>query len=149
MGTGRFLRFGLFIYECFRVFPLMGVFITLQAHESTATPWLIYAAPCALFPLMALFLWLDLTRYQNYLPLLLAGKCVSVTVLLVWFIISRQVTMIKDLSNSVVFIELILIGGDLLSIAAVLLIVKSVRKAAETPVLEETASVQGADMEEK
>jgi hypothetical protein len=142
MGTGRSLRFGLFIYECLRVFPLMGAFIALQASDSTATPWLIYASPCALFPLMTLFLWLDLSRYRNYLPLLLAGKCVSITVLLVWFIISGQVTMIEDFSNSVVLIELVLIGGDLLSIAAVLLILRGVKK-------EEVASVQDTDMEEK
>jgi hypothetical protein len=142
MGTGRSLRFGLFIYECLRVFPLMGAFIALQASNSTATPWLIYAAPCALFPLMALFLWLDNLRYRNYLPLLLAGKCVSVTVLLVWFIVSRQVIMIEDFSNSVVFIELILLSGDLLSIAAVLLIMKGVKKG-------EIARVPETDMEEK
>ncbi|MDR2952361.1 MAG: hypothetical protein LBU82_03870 [Treponema sp.] len=121
-----------------------------EAHDSTAIPWLVYAAPCVMFPLMALFIWLDICRYRNYLPLFLAGKCVSIAALLVWFIVSRQVTMFEGLSISsgVVLIELVLLSGDLLSIAAVLLIARNALIEAETSVFEETAGAQVTDGEE-
>jgi hypothetical protein len=118
--------------------------------ESQDSSWLVYAAPCALFPLMALFVWLDVCRYRNYLPLFLAGKCVSIAALLVWFIVSRQVTMFEGLSISsgIVLVELALLSGDLLSIAAVLLIARGAQIEAETPVFEETAGAQVTDGEE-
>ena len=146
MGIIRPLKLGLFIYECFKIFLLVAAFMALRPIEPTSFPWLIFAAPSALYPLMALFLWLDVVRYRNYLPLFAAGKCIGIMALLGWFIVSRQGTMIDDFSGRIVLIELILLSGDLFATAAVLLIIRNVPNATKTPVSDQR-SVE--DMEEK
>jgi hypothetical protein len=88
---------------------------------------IILAAPTALFPLMALFIWLDTARYKEYLPLFSAGKCIGIFLLLGWFIIFRQATMIGKILDIAIYAELILLFGDLLSLSAVLLISKNVK----------------------
>jgi len=88
---------------------------------------IVLAAPGALFPLMALFVWLDTERYKEYPPLFLAGKSISIFLLLGWFIIFRQVTMIGSIFGFAVYAESILLCGDLLSLGAVLLIGRDIK----------------------
>jgi len=89
---------------------------------------IILAAPWTLFPLMALFIWLDTDHYKAYLPLFSAGKCIGIFLMLVWFIVSRQVTMMGKLFGVAIYAELILLFGDLLSLGAVLLINRDIKK---------------------
>lgn len=88
---------------------------------------MIYAVPAVLFPLMALFIWLDTSRYEVYLPLFTAGKCLGIFVLLGWSIVSKQVTIMESF----------ILSGDLFALAVILLIMKDVQKPIETQELME------------
>jgi hypothetical protein len=51
---------------------------------------LAYAAPNALFPLMAFFLLVRFEEHKPYIFLYMAGKAVAITTILGWFIFSMQ-----------------------------------------------------------
>jgi hypothetical protein len=106
---------------------IASIFI-IQGNVPGLLTKIILAAPGALFPLMALFVWLDTNRYKEYLPLFSAGKCIGIFLLLGWLIVFRQVTMIGKIFDSAIYAELILLFGDLFSLGAVLLINKDVKK---------------------
>ncbi|MDR0472509.1 MAG: hypothetical protein LBH43_02390 [Treponema sp.] len=97
-------------------------FVVLQPAGAAAFPWLVFMTPTVLFPLMALFLWLDISRYRVYLPLFMAGKGIGIFSLLGWSIVSRKVIMTGGFSGGV--IEWILLSGDVFTIAVVLFIIK-------------------------
>ncbi|MCL2759197.1 MAG: hypothetical protein FWD22_03205 [Treponema sp.] len=127
---------GLFIYECIKIIVIATLLI-MQSREPAFFIKLILAAPGTLFPLMALFIWLDTSRYKAYLPLFAAGKCVGIFILMGWFIVSRQVTMIGSLFNAAMYIEMILLSGDLFALAAVLLIMNDLKISTEIPAISE------------
>jgi hypothetical protein len=130
MGLIRPLKLGLLIYEIFKIILLAAAFASLQSTDPAIFPWLLFAVSGVLYPLMAMFLWLDINRYRGYLPLFAAGKITGIIVLLGWFIVSPQDTMIMVFSGrgSVEFIELVLMSGlDFLAIAAVLLMIRKMR----------------------
>ena len=68
---------GLFIVECARFSFLTGGLVILRQNAEAAFPWQMYAVANALFVLMALFLWLDASKYSMYVPLYIAGKSLS------------------------------------------------------------------------
>jgi len=68
---------GLFIVECIRLSFLSEGLGILRSNVEEVFPWHIFAVPNALFVLMALFLWLDVTKYSVYLPLYISGKLLS------------------------------------------------------------------------
>jgi hypothetical protein len=84
------LRVGLFFYEVFRVLLLAGLFVFFSPLEGAAFPWggvfpfLVYVTPNALFPLMALFLWVRPGAFGAYAPLYLAGKVIAVIAFYAW-----------------------------------------------------------------
>jgi len=127
MNIVRFLKPAVFLFECIKLMVISAILI-IQGDESGLLIKIILAAPGALFPLMALFIWLDTGRYREYLPLFSAGKCISLFLLLGWFIVSRQVTMVGKAFNFAIYAEVILLCGDLLSLGAVLLINRNVKK---------------------
>lgn len=92
---------------------------------------MVFTASAVLFPLMALFIWLDAERYKVYLPLLVVGKCVGLFILVGWSIVSRHITIIWNsiwntdgIAN---FIRLILCG-DLFALAIILFIIRHIKK---------------------
>ena len=105
---------------------LVAVLI-LRSNGDNFLGLLAYTAPSALFPLMALFIWLNSQRYRAYLPLFAAGKCIWISTLLGWSIVSGQVTMMGRFLGASVFAEIVLICGDLLSIIIVLLVYRDNR----------------------
>ena len=109
----------------------MGAVLILRSNETDVSGYFVYAAPGVLFPLMALFIWLDSGRYRAYLPLFAAGKCIGISTLLGWSIVSGQVTIIGRVFGAAVLAELAFVSGDLLALAAVLLIYKDNRKNTE------------------
>jgi hypothetical protein len=131
MGIIKLLKPALFIYECARII-VVSTYMVFQGNQA-GFPVIAFAAPSALFPLIALFIWLDASRYRVYLPLFVAGKILCILSLLVWFLVFRQ-NMIIYSGNTV--IELLLACGDLFSIAIILLIMRDVKKASETQALE-------------
>ena len=68
---------GLFIVECARFSFLTGGLVILRHNAEAVFPWQMYAAANALFVLMALFLWLDASKYSVYVPLHISGKSLS------------------------------------------------------------------------
>ena len=140
MRIANILKPALFIYECVRVIILSFTLALRLPAEAGALPWMAFTLTGALFPLMALFIWIDVSRYKPYLPLFTAGKCIGVLSLLGWLIIFRQVTMIQALSGVYMSAELIFGSGDLLALAAVLLIFKSTQTMTEKQALNETRS---------
>ena len=148
MTVYRPLRAGLCIYECIRLGFLLAAFTALRPGEGTAFPWLTYGASNALFPLMALFLLLDNARYAGYAPLYAAGKCVSFFATIGWCVISRQHLLAAALrDNTFLFVAPgilgILLFGDMLSVAAGLIIGRKTR----SPVFGDrpAAVIAGAD----
>jgi len=129
------VKLGLFLNECIRIL-FLAAYVVLQPSEQTEFIKFICIAPTALFPLMALFIWLDTSRYRAYLPLFMAGKCIGACTLLVWIFFAGHHTMIFEYSN-IVYIELFLLSGDLFAIAAILLITRNDKKAAEKQALED------------
>jgi hypothetical protein len=119
----RLIKPGLLIFECMRLMALVS-FLALQRNDPALMTKMVFAAQGVLFPLMALFIWLDTDRYRAYLPLFAAGKCIGIFALLGWFIVSRQVTMIGSFKGIAVFAEALLMGGDFFALAAILLIIK-------------------------
>jgi hypothetical protein len=136
------LKPALFIYECVRIIILSFTLVYQLPADSSALPWMAFTVNGALFPLMALFIWLDISRYRPYLPLFIAGKCIGILSLLGWFIIFRQVTMVKGLSGVYIAAELIFLSGDLLALATVLLIFKDMRKLMEKPAQNEAQDAE-------
>jgi membrane-bound metal-dependent hydrolase YbcI (DUF457 family) len=128
------LKPGLFIYECIRLMFLITAIAVIQPEGLKAYPWLAYTASNALFPLITLFLWLNISRYRDYLPLLLAGKCVGLFALICWAIITRQMSMIWEFSSNPLMwlaprmVAGILMCGDFFAVTAVLLIYKNTFK---------------------
>jgi len=128
MNITRFLKPLLFTLECIKLMVIAAILIVQGGSPGLFTKALL-AAPGALFPLMALFIWLDTDRYREYLPLFSAGKCIGIFLLLGWLIIFRQVTMIGSLLGSAVYAEPLLLCGDILSLGVAFLISKDVKNA--------------------
>ena len=90
MDIYRPLGAGLFFYELLRVL-LLVVFLVLaplgggfSAGSGTFFPHVVYLSSNALFPLMAMFVWLRREEYRIYLPLYMAGKVVALVSFYVW-----------------------------------------------------------------
>jgi len=118
MSLIRILKPGLFIYEIIRLLILVFILYRVDQTESIN---LIYSAPAALLPLMALFIWLDAGRYKAFLPLFLAAKSISIFIIAGWCIASKQVTMIDSY----------ILSGDLFALAAILIIFRDIQKPTE------------------
>ncbi|MDR2784167.1 MAG: hypothetical protein LBB48_10090 [Treponema sp.] len=77
----RLVRPAIFFYELFRFIDAlkeMRVFALINdIGQPDALQMLVWVAPNMLFPLMTLFLFLDLAAYKPYIPLYIAGKCAT------------------------------------------------------------------------
>jgi len=114
----------------------LAVYTLFQPLDPGGFPRFIYTAPAVLFPLMALFIWLDASRYRAYLHLFAAGKCIGLFLLLGWSVIARF-TMTME-AYGIALTEWIILGGDFLALAAILFIIKNDNiKLTETQALEE------------
>jgi len=101
-----------------------------RSIEQLGFPQITFLASSALFPLMALFLWLDNDRYKVFMPLFTAGKCIGVFSILCWSIFSKQVKIIEVLIGSS-NIETFLLYGYLFSIIVILLIIRDKKRCNE------------------
>ena len=114
MDVYRPLRAALFFYEAFSVL-LLAVFLFIEPSlqsfvNGTIFPYLVYLSANALFPLMALFVWLRPEEYRSYLTLYAAGKIIAVVLFYLWEIFTvRQVLAAEDLVKN-----MILLGGSAL-----------------------------------
>ena len=115
MDILRPLRAALFIYETIRLL-LLVVFLFIAPLEAESYvggaffPYFVYLSANALFPLMALFIWLRPEEHQNYLSLYLAGKIIGVVSFFAWeFFSSREFPGAENLIRSIT-----LLGGSIL-----------------------------------
>ena len=92
MGIYRSLAVALFFFECLRLLALV-VFLLLTPPEGLAGVLSVYLSSNALFPLIALFVWLKPEENRNYLALYMAGKVIALVSFYAWLIFSaRQFT---------------------------------------------------------
>jgi hypothetical protein len=92
MGSYRPLRFVFFIYDFVRLVVmtslLMGFVQLTESQDGGVFPYVFYAVPNGLFPLMSFFLWVDPGAYRPFIPLYMAGKVLAVVSGLMWIIFS-------------------------------------------------------------
>ncbi|MCL1991710.1 MAG: hypothetical protein FWG66_02040 [Spirochaetes bacterium] len=91
-------------------------------------PWLLFAAPNMLFPLMALFLWLDFFKYEAYVPLFIVGKFVCIFSTISWLLVSA-IGSTTFWPGTRAF-ELVFLGSDLLAVVVFRFILKNTHAAA-------------------
>ena len=90
MGVYRPLEAVLFFYEAFRLL-LLVIFLLIAPQGGPVHGVLsAFLSSNALFPLMALFVWLRPEEYSNYLSLYIAGKIVVLVSFYVWVIFSSR-----------------------------------------------------------
>ena len=117
MDVFRPLRAALFIYECLRVL-LLVVLLFIAPLESGFSgsyasgaffPYIVFLSANALFPLMALFVWLRPEEYRNYLTLYMAGKVIGAVSFYAWgFFSSRDFPGLENIVRSIA-----LLGGSI------------------------------------
>jgi len=117
MDVYRPLRAGLFFYECLRLL-LLVVFIFVASMgnglDVKGFPNLVYLSSNALFPMMALFVWLRPEEYRNYLNLYVAGKIIVLITFYIWqFFSLREIRG----AESPVISALLLMGSVVVSLA--------------------------------
>jgi hypothetical protein len=90
------LRLGICFYDILRVFFLLALLAGVTgdlsgpggmfqgAPDGLRFPYMLYAAPNALFPLMSLFLLIRPGESRAFVPLYMTGKLVSVAALAGW-----------------------------------------------------------------
>ena len=126
MDVQRPLRVGLFFYEIVRLLLLIaclfipsleGGFNGGGMGSRTFSPQMVYLSANALFPLMALFLWLKPEEYRSYLNLYIAGKIIGLISFYAW-----EVFSFREFFRTVNFFKnMILLGSSvLISLADIL-----------------------------
>jgi len=88
MDIIRPLRAGLFVYECLRLLTLVIFLLTSPFEGSIGGPYSVYMSSNALFPIMALFMWIGYEEYRNYASLFIAGKVIAMVSFFVWEVFS-------------------------------------------------------------
>ena len=147
MDVYRPLAAALFFYEVFRL-SLLLVFLFIAPLESGFSigsgffmesfvswaffPYLVYLSANALFPLMALFVWLKPEEYRNYLTLYMAGKVITAVSFYVWEIFSsREFPGVENLARSMVLMggSVFICLADMLSIGGAWMLKSKFRRA--------------------
>ena len=93
MDVCRPLRAGLFFYECLRLFLLVVFVFAVSMGNGLAVkgfPYLVYLSSNALFPMMALFVWLRPEEHWSYLSLYIAGKIITLVTFYLWQVFSSR-----------------------------------------------------------
>jgi len=136
MSVQRPLKAVIFIYEIIR-FLLLALIISITPQpngDGALSPYLVYLSVNALFPLMALFIWLNPEEYKNYLTLYMAGKIIGTVSFFIWEIFgSRNFTGGENIITGI-----IILGGiffisfmDILSVWGALVLKKNIGQRAE------------------
>jgi hypothetical protein len=116
MGVSKPLAAGLFFYECFRLLVLVFFMLFTSEQSAISGSYTVYMSSNALFPLMALFIWLRPDEYRSYLTLYMAGKIVSLVSFYSWEIFTLLDFNRDRLVNNLIFFG----GGALIGLADML-----------------------------
>ncbi len=117
MDVYKPLGAGLFLYECLRLLMLVFFLLVAAFENASGGSYAVYMSSNALFPLMALFIWLRPEEYRNYITLYMAGKIVSLVSFYSW-----EIFTLRDLNRDENFIKNIVLfgGGALIGLADIL-----------------------------
>jgi hypothetical protein len=92
MGSYRPLRLVFFIYDFARLVVMTSLLMTFvqstESQDGGVFPYVFYAVPNGLFPLMSFFLWVDPGAYRPFIPLYMAGKVLAVVSAFMWLMFS-------------------------------------------------------------
>ena len=88
MDVSRPLGAGLFVYECLRLLAIVVFLLTSPLEGAIGGSYSVYMSSNALFPIMALFMWLSFKEYRNYMALFIAGKVIAMVSFFVWEVFS-------------------------------------------------------------
>ncbi|MDR0596960.1 MAG: hypothetical protein LBG14_00430 [Treponema sp.] len=123
MESYRPLRLVFFIYDFARLVVMTGLLVRFAQPESSqgVFPYVFYAVPNSLFPLMSFFLWVNPGAYRPFIALYMAGKILAVVSVLAWLIfslpgISASFLEAGRLTFIVAGTALLLSAGDALSV---------------------------------
>jgi hypothetical protein len=121
MEPYRPLRFTFFIYDFIRLIVMTRLLMALGSEGNGGFPYIFYAAPNGLFPLMSFFLWIRLNAYKPYIALYMAGKILAVVAVFAWLIFSLpNIADILSANNqetyTVIGTVLLLSAGDTLTV---------------------------------
>ena len=105
---------GLFVYECLRLLTLVIFLLASPFEGFIGGPYSVYMSSNALFPIMALFMWLQYNEYRNFVALFIAGKIIAMVSFFVWEIFSF---MGFSVSGNVAGSLVLFIGSALLCLA--------------------------------
>jgi hypothetical protein len=139
MGTYRPLRLVFFIYDFVRLVVMTGLLVLFiqpaSPHEGGVFPYVFYAVPNGLFPLMSFFLWLKLGAYKPFIALYMAGKILAVVSVFAWLMFSlpRIFAAFSADGRSTFIVAgavLLLSAGDALSILGGVVLKKRILDAA-------------------
>jgi len=122
----RFFKLILLIIECITFF--IAVIVIQRSINQAGLSEITLMVSAVLFPLMALFIWLDSTRYRVYIPLFTAGKFIGVFSILGFPVITGQNSNSGFFSRDVNLLSLLLVSY-LFSILVVILLFIMERKS--------------------
>ncbi|MDR1072136.1 MAG: hypothetical protein LBL45_00460 [Treponema sp.] len=125
------VRLALFLYELFRFIDALKETCAFSFANDLSQPdslqMLAWIAPNVLFPLMTLFLFLDLAAYKPYIPLYIAGKCANLALTL--RLIAGALFYPYGSGARSLFFIFFLTAGDLICIISVVLIKSDLKKS--------------------
>jgi hypothetical protein len=125
MGTYRPLRLVFFIYDFIRLVAMTSLLVTFGqpavSNEGGLFPYVFYAVPNGLFPLMSFFLCVNFRVYKPFVALYMAGKILAVVSVLAWFVFALPHISLSFFGGSrltfvVAGTVLLLSAGDVLSV---------------------------------
>jgi len=115
----------LFFYEVFRVLFLV-ILLFIAPQEGPLTGILpVYISSNALFPIMALFVWLKPEEHRNYLTLYIAGKVIALVSFFAWqFFSSWEYIWVGNAARSILILGayILLNVADIFSVCGAWLI---------------------------
>jgi hypothetical protein len=129
MKVYRPLRLVLFAYEFIRLIIIISL-ISAAPEGERSVPYLVYAASNALYPLMAFFMWFNLSEYRSYVLLYTAGKCIAAAAAAGWvFFFLRNIPAAAGMGGLPAPLSVLLFAVlDILSILAGILIIGRVNR---------------------
>jgi hypothetical protein len=151
MGTYRPLRLIFFIYDSVRLIVMTSILVVFiqpaSLHDGGVFPYMFYTVPNSLFPLMSLFLWVNLGAYKPFIALYMAGKILAVVSVFAWLMFSLPLISASFLEGRratviVAGTALFLSAGDALSVLGGAILKKHILNAA-LPRKPESALAQG------
>jgi hypothetical protein len=118
-------RLVFFIYDLARLVGMTSLLVTFvqapSSNDGGVFPYVFYAVPNGLFPLMSFFLWVNLNAYKPFIALYMAGKFLAVISVFAWIVFSLpRISVLFSEGGRSTFIvagtALLLSAGDALSI---------------------------------